>query len=79
MAYIKRDKNFLDENIQLDLTELDQNDKFHSHTIPRTKFEPYFSIQSHPIKLHRGCLVEVPYLGLIRKLKFHSQKVSTIT
>ena len=55
MAYIKRDKNFLVENIPLDLTELDQNDKFHSHTIPRSKFEPYFSIQSHSIKLHRGC------------------------
>ena len=54
----KEIKNFLDENIQLDLTGLDWNDKFHSHN-PSTyvvgiRFEPYFSFQSYLIKLNRG-------------------------
>lgn len=69
MTYIKRDKTFWMKNIQLDLTGLDQNDKFHSlsNEISSIDFKLYFSFQSYPIKFHRGCGSDSLYIGKIRK------------
>lgn len=62
----KEIKNFLDENIQLDLPGLVWNDKFHSHDptmyVVGTKFEPYFS-SSHIRLSFIEDVVEVPYIG----------------